>query len=536
MDVSRRNMIKLGGLGTLAVAGVAVPLSGGVASKQISTLRDVNFPKRYAAVFAPPPVLQLRNYYLNGDGDRVDQYTVKEQVGVANIVPGLQTPVQGYNGLVPGPTIKVDRGRKVELRVRNMLPDIHTDHKRGTSTHLHGHPSLPEYDGYADDMTPPGHYKDYKYENEEPARTLWYHDHGVHNTTRAVYGGLAAQYHLHDEDELELLPQGEFDVPLTVSDAMFARDGTMAFDDRQHSGLWGDIILVNGKPWPKMKVKRRVYRFRFLNASISRSYRPFLSSGLPVTMVATDAGLMPVSQSVTTWRHGPGERYEFLVDFSLYQPGTRVALGNRSNPNNVDYDHTNKIMAFDVVGDEVDRTDPTWNRLPVTLVESDAMKLKASDSDKTVRMRLKHDDITNEWSINDQTWRDVQADPVNFNLATPDLNDVQIWEIENSSGGWFHPMHIHLVDFQILSRNGRPPFPYERGPKDVVYVGEHETVRVIARFGPHRGRYMMHCHNLPHEDFDMMLQFRVGMADNEFDPHDPVTADPARVDNLGEDD
>ena len=87
-------------------------------------------------------------------------------------------------------------------------------------------------------------------------------------------------------------------------------------------------------------------------------------------------------------------------------------------------------------------------------------------------------------------------------------DSVEIWELENLSGGWHHPMHLHLVDFQILDRNGRPPFAYERGPKDVAYLGENETVRVITRFTG-TGRYMMHCHNIVHEDHDMMVQYEV---------------------------
>ncbi len=107
-------------------------------------------------------------------------------------------------------------------------------------------------------------------------------------------------------------------------------------------------------------------------------------------------------------------------------------------------------------------------------------------------------------------------------LANPKLNATEIWEIANPSGGWFHPLHLHLIDFKILSRNGRPPFDYERGPKDDVYVGEGETVRVIMKFGPHRGRYMVHCHNLVHEDHDMMAQFAVGWTAGARDPNDPM--------------
>ena len=86
------------------------------------------------------------------------------------------------------------------------------------------------------------------------------------------------------------------------------------------------------------------------------------------------------------------------------------------------------------------------------------------------------------------------------------------------------------MDFKILDRNGKPPFPYEQGPKDVAYLGENETVRVLVRFGPQQGQYMMHCHNLVHEDHDMMVQLNVGEAysDGVVDPNDPIEAAPAK--------
>ena len=101
--------------------------------------------------------------------------------------------------------------------------------------------------------------------------------------------------------------------------------------------------------------------------------------------------------------------------------------------------------------------------------------------------------------------RDVRA-----NNVTVPLGSTEIWEFVNKSGGWFHPTHIHLVDFKVLTRNGKPAFPWEQGPKDVVYVGENESVRVLVQFNQGKGRYMIHCHNLPHEDHDMMVQFEVG--------------------------
>jgi spore coat protein A, manganese oxidase len=330
--------------------------------------------------------------------------------------------------------------------------------------------------------------------------------------------------------ERALLPQGEFDVPIVINDVMLGADGSLAYDDHSHSGLWGDIVLVNGRPWPVMKVQRRVYRFRVLNASISRSYRPTLSPAGSLHMVATDGGLMPATKAVTSYRHGGAERYEFLIDFSKYAAGTRVELRNLSNKNNIDYDFTGKIMAFDVTAAPVDTSDPTWKTIPVTLASSPVMSLKASDAVRRRSFRVARSNGL--WTFGETTWDDVINSGYQQVLADPDLNDVEIWDIENTSGGWFHPVHIHLVDFQILSRNGAAPFAYERGPKDVVYVGENETVRLLMRFEHQRGRYMVHCHNLPHEDHDMMAQFSVGMRGVTVDVNDPITADPCVPDPL----
>jgi spore coat protein A, manganese oxidase len=396
--------------------------------------------------------------------------------------------------------------------------------------HLHGSASLPQFDGYASDVTAPGWEKTYHYPNFQPARTLWYHDHGVHHTAQNVYSGLYAQYQMHDPVERALLPQGEFDVPLIVGDAMFDADGNARYDDSQTAGLWGDVILVNGKPWPLMRVKRRVYRFRVLDGSISRSYRFALSTGDPVTVVATDGGLMPRARQVDEWRHGTAERYEILIDFRKYRPGQRIVLENRGNPNNVVFANTDKVMAFEVTDAPFSKKDPTWNRIPDVLADSEVMRLKETDATQVRRLRLQR--FNGHWTINGTTWEDVVNSNFQLLVASPRLNATEIWEIENRGGGWFHPLHIHLVDFKILSRNGRPPFDFERGPKDVVYTGENETVRLIMKFEHHRGRYMVHCHNLPHEDHDMMAQFAVGWRPGQPDTNDPILAAPAVVDRL----
>jgi FtsP/CotA-like multicopper oxidase with cupredoxin domain len=401
------------------------------------------------------------------------------------------------------------------------------------STHLHGSASLPEFDGYANDVTPVGFYKDYHYPNFQPARTLWYHDHGVHWTAQQAYGGLAAMYAMHDPTERALLPQGRYDVPLMVNDAMFEADGRLAYDDHSHSGLWGDVVLVNGRPWPTMKVQRRTYRFRVLNCSISRSYNFRLSNGMPMVVVANDGGLSPQGTAVGSYRHAGAERYEIVIDFSKVPAGTRrVELLNGSNANNIDYDFTDKVMAFDLTDEPVDKSDPTWNRdySGYTLTSAPIMTLPTSGKYKRRSFRVQRTDGI--WSINGKSWLDVVDSGFRDVAANPGAGDTEIWEIENKSGGWFHPVHIHLIDFRVIGRRGGPGrvLPHENGPKDVVYVGENETVSLLIRFDvnptTNGGHYMFHCHNLPHEDHDMMNQFSVGPDDIRATLHHPVLAAP----------
>jgi FtsP/CotA-like multicopper oxidase with cupredoxin domain len=397
--LSRRSFLKAGAAGALITGGFALPFGSSASTADwISTLPAGKRPTPYTRPFQPAPRLPYREL-SDADGP-YRLYTVTERLGNAQIIDGLPTPVlgYGYQGVdgqprlsVPGPVISVDQGTRVKLRVKNDLPATHPQwrHPMHTSTHLHGSASLPQYDGYADDVTLPGQYKDYWYPNFQAARTLWYHDHGVHNTAQNAYSGLAAQYHLHDAAELDLLPQGRYDVPLTIGDAMFAADGSLAYSDRNHSGLWGDVVLVNGVPWPYMEVQRRVYRFRILAATLSRSFNFRLvnvanGQQVPVHVVATDGGLMPKSQQVASWRQAGAERYEVLVDFGQFKSlpaGSKFQLRNTSNDNNVDYLHTGKVMEFRLTNEPV--TDTRNNTIPTTLVTSTVMGLTAAQSRRT---------------------------------------------------------------------------------------------------------------------------------------------------------
>jgi spore coat protein A, manganese oxidase len=308
------------------------------------------------------------------------------------------------------------------------------------------------------------------------------------------------------------------------------------YDDEGQSGVYGDVMLVNGQPWPTLKVAKRKYRFRILNASLSRGLRLQLSNSAPMTVIATDGGLMPKPQTTVQLRCGMAERYEVVIDFAKYTTGTKIQLTNLGVPNSRDYDHTNKVMQFEVTADAFD---PAYNEVSDVNgnlnPQNEIMLLDEAKVPgiKTVKLNLHRSNST--WMVNNTTWDDIVKSNYQTVVANPEPDETQIWEITNSSGGWFHPTHIHLVDFKILSRNGRAPFNYELGPKDVAYVGENETVRLITKFTHQTGRYMIHCHNLPHEDHDMMHQFSVGLKAGDVDVNDPIDADPCKVDDLGPD-
>ncbi|MFP3459752.1 multicopper oxidase domain-containing protein [Arthrobacter globiformis] len=540
---SRREVLKLGVVGaamTGALAGSAEAATTEPISQ--SQLAPQNTPVPFRGVFRrPPELVPFQKGFDGGDPKRpFERYALTQKLGQARMLPGLTTTLAGFNGIFPGPTIRARQGTRIEVRIRNAFPQtgLLQPGTFSTSTHLHGSASLPQYDGYANDITVPGFFKNYHYPNRQAARTLWYHDHKHHITAENVYSGLAAFYPLSDRFERAQLPQGEFDVPLMISDALFRSDGSLAFNDNGQKGLWGDIILVNGVPWPTMKVKPRIYRFRVLDASVARSYRPTLSNGEPVYIVGTDAGMTPVVQAVSSWRMGSAERTEILIDFRKYKVGQTVDLRNLSNKNNIDFANTNKIMRFQVVTDSGSGAG-SISSIPSRLDNGGSPRASLGGIDTmsltpqmaTVKRQLRFERQNGLWTINGVIWDDIERSGFTKLFGNPQPFAVEQWTIINQSGGWFHPVHVHLVDAKIIARNtnGGKPFAWEGGPKDVFYAGENESITTLMQFdstAQEGGRYMIHCHNLVHEDHDMMVQYAVA----NLRTNDPITADPPRLD------
>ncbi|KYC35003.1 bilirubin oxidase [Scytonema hofmannii PCC 7110] len=486
--ISRREALRIA---SLAVGTVLLPIG----FQYRGYTQVVNGRVPFTLPFRTPPVLNP----VRSDAT-TDYYQITMRTAPVQILPGPTTEIWGYNGQFPGPTIKQQQNRISVVRFINNL-DVNT------SVHLHGMQSSPQHDGYATDPIPPRHYKDYIYANPSAA-VLWYHDHTLAQTTRNVYMGLAGMYIVENDDERALsLPNGDYDVPLIIQDRQLAPDGSLILDDQNRTHVMGDLILVNGVPWPRMEVANRKYRFRVLNASVSRSYRLALSTGDNLIVIGTDGGLISAPVNTLDLRLAAGERYDFIIDFSRYPIGTQVELQNLPLPDNDYFPNIERIMRFDVVRSEVDNS----------VVPSTLRTIELLPESAAVRTRdFLLDQINGMWVINGNGWDSNRID------ANPQLEEIEIWRFLHPVGAGVHPMHLHAVKAQILDRNGQPPLPYERGWKDVFYVGENETVRVIGRFRADAGKYMYHCHNMVHEDFDMMGQFEVGLGGI-----DPVSA-PAR--------
>jgi spore coat protein A len=433
-------------------------------------------------------------------------------------------------GTYPGPTIEASRGEAVSvtwvndlrdasgaLRTAHYLPVDACPHGADSPTartviHLHGGHVPAASDGYPEATFLPGQQAVYDYPNQQLPATLWYHDHSLGITRLNVYMGMAGVYLLRSAEEQELgLPSGEYEVPLVIQDRSFRADGSLRYPAELDDMFLGDVILVNGKVWPFLDVKRGKYRLRLLNGSNTRTYTLALSSGDPFQQIGSDGGLLDAPVSQTSLTIAPGERVDVVVDFAGYNANTKIMLTNSAPapyPNDPGVGVVADVMQF-VVTNEVGFT----ASVPATLSPMQAIDpAQAAETRDFVLDRVPATCGMSDWRINGLGWMDVTERPV--------LGTTEIWRFTNASGS-MHPMHLHLVMFQVLDRqpfelvNGiaspmGPAVPAsggERGFKDTVMVGAHEIVRVIARFEDYAGKFAYHCHILEHEDHEMMRQF-----------------------------
>lgn len=434
----------------------------------------------------------------------------------------------GFDSMFPGPTIEAQSGEPLLVEWQNNLPGEHflpIDHSLHgagrdvpsvrTVIHLHGGRVPPESDGYPERWFPRGGAITNFYPNRQDAAMLWYHDHAMSITRLNLFAGLFGLYLIRDSTEAALgLPKGEYEIPLILCDRSFRADGQLYYPVSSNPQrpwvpeFFGEAILANGKLFPYCDVRPGKYRLRILNASNSRFFYLSLSTAQPVWQIGSDQGLLGRPAELKRITIAPAERADLIVDFSGYR-GQKILLKNDA------YD----VLEFRVSAGTVSAGVPIPLSLrPVhRLVEQQAVRIREltltgpDDADDPTMM--------SPMLLNNSYWHD----PITEN---PSLETVEIWSFVNLTDD-AHPIHLHLVRFQILDRRAFDLFTYlndkklrytaeavlpdenERGWKDTVRADPGMVTRIIVRFEDYAGRYVWHCHMLEHEDNEMMRPYDV---------------------------
>jgi spore coat protein A len=448
------------------------------------------------------------------------------------------TLMWGYEGSLPGPTITARRGCAVHIEWRNKLPLRHrlaVDHNLSgagtdvpdvrTVVHLHGGHVASKDDGYPDDWITPGSVQKTVYPNQQPAATLFYHDHAMGITRLNNMMGLAGFYLIRDPEEDQLrLPSGAYDIPLAIQDRILDAQGQLVYpigpaaDAPWVPEFFGTHVLVNGRVWPFLNVEPRRYRFRFLNASNSRVYQLSLTPEQPFVQIGSDGGLL--SQPVTRDHVllAPAERADVIVDFSGYE-GHRLTLLNHAP---APYPSGGGLSPRFIMQFRVRRPlipEPDTSEILTKL--ADVPVLQESASVKTRRHQLL------EYMTNDARLHRVLLNGKRFSdpvTEDPKNGTTEIWEFVNPTID-AHPIHLHAVHFQLLDRRrfdtrryqrtsevafirqAIPASPEERGWKDTILCPPGQVTRIIIPFQGTPGRFVWHCHMLEHEDNEMMRPY-----------------------------
>jgi spore coat protein A len=514
-------VLKIGGAAVAGIAlsellaGCGIDSGGSNNSTQGSAGRlltsEVELPGPFRASLPIPPVLQpVRKDEL------ADYYEITQKVGQAAILGGMSTPIWGYEGIFPGPTLVSRRGRRTVVTHHNTLPVP-------VAVHLHGGRTAPEHDGYPTDLIMPAdggsHHvrhggattagsREYVYEMDQRAATLWYHDHRMDFTGPQVHRGLAGFHLIRDDIEESLgLPSGDRDIPLMILDRAFAADcsfrypsvdptlnGTPGVTADYMSGVLGDCILVNGAPWPVLEVAAVRYRFRILNASNARRYRLRLDGGPRLIQIGSDLGLLAQPVEHDRIDIAQAERFDVIVDFSGHDVGDEITMVNEHGS-----DRTAQVMRFVVT-----RREPDTSTVPSRVADFETLSADDAVAEREIvfaRGGAQAHGMT-LWTVNGEPF---STDTI---VAKPKLGTMEKWTIRARNVE--HPFHIHLAPFQVIGRNGNDdPGRYNQGWKDTVNLDNGGRAELLIRFDGYRGKYVLHCHNLEHEDMMMMANFEV---------------------------
>ncbi len=510
MTISRRTLIvtSLGATAASFVGGRSAYGASWHGPQPRLLASDLTLPAAFALDLPLPTVLKA----ISAEPS-VDRYALEVRSSRFEILPGFQTTVWGYDGLFPGPIFETRAGHPISLTLRNELP-VPIAH------HLHGAHTSPESDGYPTDLILPaafnGHVhadrravtsqvsRVYQYPNDQRSSMLWYHDHRMDFTGPQVWRGLAGMYLIRDDEELNSpLPLGDFELPLHICDRSFERNGNFKYPSLdpelkekmgvEHSfmgGVLGDVVLVNGAPWPRFAAAQTLYRLRLLNASNSRWYElQFETNGhlLPFTQIGTDGGLLRSPVRKDSILLTPGERADIVVDFSMLSLGSAATLKNRRSQGRM-----SQIMRFDI-----SRHSKPSGAIPAFL--SDIRPLERAGISRIRDFHFSYHSRA-AWLINNRPFDPGRTD------ADPAYGSTELWRISSDAE---HPVHLHGVHFQVANPGWHRHHQAEVSWKDTVALNAHQRVELLIPFTASRGRYVFHCHNLEHEDMAMMANFEV---------------------------
>ncbi|NOU21961.1 MAG: multicopper oxidase domain-containing protein [Methyloglobulus sp.] len=468
------------------------------------------------------------------------------------LVKGPSETVDNNEGTYLAPTLRLKKGQKVRLILNNNLPAQSILHWHGlhVPANMDGNPmyAINEGESYI-----------YEFEIRNRAGTYWYHAHTHGVTARQVYSGLAGLFIVSDEQEQALnLPSGDYDVPLVIQDRSFDTDNQLSYSShmmQRMQGFLGEQIFINGRPDFVLPVATHAYRLRLLNGSNSRVYKLAWDDDTPVTVIGVDGGLLECPEQHSYVMLAPGERLELWMDFSGRAVGSELTL--RSIPFAA-ATHGMGMMGgqgmmgggmgmgghgrggmmggmgmmsvsplppgsdYPVLKFRVTKKEQGNNALPKVLTPITALRMKDAQNaanPKTITLSMRHMSAL----LNGRSYlmNDIQPDEM-----IP-VNTLQLIEFDNGfSMGMHgmmmdmpHPMHLHGEQFQIVKRemNSGAQENYQtvaagfvdNGWKDVVLVMPGEKVTILKPFNDFKGTFMVHCHNLEHEDMGMMRDLLV---------------------------
>ncbi|HET7884317.1 MAG TPA: multicopper oxidase domain-containing protein [Acetobacteraceae bacterium] len=481
------------------------------------------------------------------------------------------TTFWGFDGQVPGPVIQATYGEPALVRYQNNLPSVKIAQDFGiaeVTTHLHNAHTPTESDGNPVDyfnssadtgpinpttnkpVNPLG-YKDQHYPNvyagyvklgnastnsiatpagdpTEALGSLWYHDHHLDFTAQNVYKGMFGCYTLFDAldtgDETTglRLPSGKYDIPIFFNDFVIDQDYQLVFDLFNLDGIIGDRFAANGAIQPYLNVDQRRYRFRLYNPGPSRWYEFALYDGSkfwPFWQISTDGNLLPQAVQVSSVRMGVSERVDIIVDFSkisapkLYLVNRLEQVNGRGPTGRVLTPGT-PIVMINIGGLPAQRdqsVDPAAKPLTLRpLPDPDFKALQSLAAKARVRNWVFDQGDSGTWVVNDELF-----DP-NRISASIDQESEEVWVFQNPEDNWSHPIHVHFEEHRVLSRNGKTVTPntqfngaIDYARRDVAPLQQQSQTKVFFRFRDMKGRYVMHCHNVVHEDHAMMVRFDI---------------------------